>query len=152
MLILWKEHWSGNSNTFWSMIHCETFLRPSFLTSEMQALPALTVLDQGMWLQLCISVTCLAHVLSSQGDCQIMIRISRFGCDWEGQQEINMPFHSAHAKSVPRKAHPQGLSLTRLSQGPHAVWHVLCTERTWGDHSQKMVMVSFWSQATYRPQ
>ena len=129
---MWKEQWSGNSNTFWSMIHYEAFLCPSFLTSEMQALPAVTVFDQGMWLQLCISVTCLAHVLSSQGDCLIMMRISRFGCDWEGQQEIHMPFHSAHAKSVPWKARPQGLSLTGLSQGPHAVLHLLCLEESWG--------------------
>lgn len=115
------------------MIHYEAFLHPSFLTSEMQALPALTVFDQGMWLQLCISVTCLAHVLSSQGDCLIMMRISRFGCDWEGQQEINMPFHSAHTNSVPWKAYPQGLSLTGLSQGPHAqVLCLLCLEQSWG--------------------
>lgn len=115
------------------MIHYEAFLRPSFLTSEMQALPALTVFDQGMWLQLCISVMCLAHVLSSQGDCLTMMRISRFGCDWEGQQEIHMPFHSAHAKSVPWKARPQGLSLTKLSQGPHAqVLCLLCLEQSWG--------------------
>ena len=114
------------------MIHYKAFLGPSFRTSEMQALPALTVFNQGMWLQLCISITCLAHVLSSQGDCLIMIRISRFGCDWEGQQEINMPFQSAHAKSVPWKARPQGLSLTRLSQGPHAGLHILCTEQSWG--------------------
>lgn len=110
------------------MIHCETFLAPQFPHLPTNAGPsnsyslrpghvAPALYQRHVW-HMCYPL---------KGDCLIMIRISRFGCDWEGQQEINMLFHSAHVKSVPRKARPQGLSLTRLSQGPHAVWHILCT-------------------------